>query len=100
FVGTASYAAPEQFRGKEEIDPRSDLYSLGAMLYELATGEVPFRAQALGDLVRKVLHDAPRRPGSLAPQLSPFFEEMLLVLLAKFPSGRFASARELGEALD
>ncbi len=100
FVGTAAYAPPEQFRGAQTLDPRSDLYSLGAMLFELATGEVPFRADSIGDLVRQVLNERPRRPGTLAPQLSPFFEELLLQLLAKSPAERFASALELGEILD
>ena len=100
FVGTAAYSAPEQFRGAADIDPRSDLWSLGAMLYELATGDLPFDARSLGDLVRQVLHESPRRPGSRAPQISPYFESVILCLLAKDPSGRFRSAAELGDVID
>ncbi len=100
FLGTAAYAPPEQFFGKKELDPRSDLYSLGAMLFELTTGRVPFEATAIGDLVRKVLRDRAPRIGALAPQTTPFFEEIVATLLDKEPSRRFASAAELGEVLD
>jgi tetratricopeptide (TPR) repeat protein len=100
FMGTAAYAPPEQFFGKKDLDPRSDLYSLGAMLFELATGRVPFQAEAIGDLVRQVLRDKPPRLGTLAPQVTPFFEEVVATLLEKQPERRFATAAELGEVLD
>ncbi len=100
FMGTAAYAPPEQFFGKKDLDPRSDLYSLGAMLFELATGRVPFQAEAIGDLVRQVLRDKAPRIGTLAPQTTPFFEELVATLLEKQPERRFATAAELGEVLD
>ncbi|MCE9635664.1 MAG: protein kinase, partial [Planctomycetes bacterium] len=100
FLGTAAYAPPEQFFGKKDLDPRSDLYSLGAMLFELATGRVPFEAEGIGDLVRKVLRDKAPRLGTLAPQTTPFLEELVATLLEKDPDRRFASAAELGETLD
>ncbi|MCG3133352.1 MAG: Serine/threonine-protein kinase PknD [Planctomycetes bacterium] len=100
FLGTAAYAPPEQFLGKKDLDPRSDLYSLGAMLFELATGRVPFRAEAIGDLVRQVLRDKAPRIGTLAPQTTPFFEEVVATLLEKEPDRRFPSAADLAEVLD
>ncbi|MCE9636590.1 MAG: protein kinase [Planctomycetes bacterium] len=99
FMGTAAYAPPEQFFGKKDLDPRSDLYSLGAMLFELATGRVPFQAEAIGDLVRQVLRDKAPRIGVLAPQTTPFFEEVVATLLEKDPDRRFASAADVAEVL-
>lgn len=93
FVGSPLYASPEQFQGHAE--PRSDLFSLGILLYELATGENPHRAQGFQNVMRRVLHDEPRRLGELDGQLSAFFEELVHTLLVKDPRGRFGSAAEL-----
>ncbi|MHC4860826.1 MAG: serine/threonine-protein kinase, partial [Planctomycetota bacterium] len=76
FVGSVQYAAPEQFLGGgEEVDWRADLYALGLILYELSSGEHPYVADDVPELLMKVVEEQPRRLGERNPQLSPFFEE-------------------------
>jgi hypothetical protein len=99
FVGTALYAAPEQFGGKE-VGPAADLYSLGVVLYEGATGNQPFAAPGLQEVMRRQLDVVPPRAGSSNPQLSPFFEEVLACLLEKNPARRFPSAGDLASVLE
>jgi eukaryotic-like serine/threonine-protein kinase len=98
-LGTPAYMSPEQAGGARELDPRSDIYSLGTVLYEMLAGEPPFSGtspQAL--LARRVLEDAPplrqRRPS--APE---WLERAVAKALARMPADRFASAAELGRAL-
>lgn len=98
FVGSPLYASPEQFRGHAE--PRSDLYGLGVMLYELASGENPHRASGFQEVMRRALEDRPKPLAELAPQLSPFFEELVHTLLAKEPSDRIGGAVELLRVID
>ncbi|KAB8171151.1 PQQ-binding-like beta-propeller repeat protein [Streptomyces sp. 3MP-14] len=96
-VGTAAYLAPEQARGRPE--PRSDLYALGCVLFELRTGRPPFTSpDALGYLTAH-LHDRPPAPSTLAPEVSAAWDAVILRLLAKEPNERFASAAALAEAL-
>jgi len=92
FVGSVEYASPEQFKGGE-VDGRTDLYSLGVLLYELAAGTHPYRGGGFHDVLRRVLSDEPRALGEVNPQLSAFFEEIVHTLLVKDPRGRFASAK-------
>jgi tetratricopeptide (TPR) repeat protein len=99
FVGSVRYAAPEQFRS-QELDGRSDLYALGLVLYELATGKHPFPGEDVAAVVQRHLHEAPRPPALINPQLSPFFEEVVKTLLAKDRNERFASAAELQTVLE
>jgi tetratricopeptide (TPR) repeat protein len=99
FVGTPCYAAPEQIRS-ERVDARSDLYSLGATLYELATGVPPLDGRDVAAWAHGASTVRVRPAGRINPQLSPFFEELLTKLLSREPQGRFASAREIGEVLD
>ena len=95
FVGTAHYCSPEQLEGKRELDGRADLWALGVLLYELATGASPFEGSTMAELTHKVLRTRPRRPGAINTQISPFFEEVVLTLLAKNADQRFASAEEV-----
>jgi tetratricopeptide (TPR) repeat protein len=100
FVGSLHYASPEQFRGGGKgLDGRVDLHALGLVLYELACGVNPYQADALPEVVRKVLSEDPRRLGEVNPQLSPFFEELVHTLLAKDRDARFASAPALTAVL-
>jgi serine/threonine-protein kinase len=96
FVGSIQYASPEQFQGNGDgIDGRSDLFSLGVVLYELSCGEHPHPGDSFGAVLSKVVSEEPRRLGERNPQLSPFFEEVVHTLLAKDRAKRFASASEL-----
>jgi tetratricopeptide (TPR) repeat protein len=99
FAGSLLYAAPEQFRN-EEVGPSSDLYSLGVLLYELATGANPFRRDAAAQVIAAHLNDTPRTATEVGAELSPFFSEVLTTLLAKTPEGRFTSAEALREVLE
>ena len=103
FVGKPRYASPEQagaLRPGEELDGRSDLYSLGLVLYEMATGALPFQSEsALGYLTLQ-LYQAPSRPSELRPDLPPALERVILRCLEKDRTRRFASAAALGEALE
>ncbi len=101
FVGSLCYSSPEQLKGGgKAIDGRVDLHALGLVLYELSTGVNPYVADEFGQVVRKVLHDEPRRLGDVNPQVSPFFEEVVHNLLAKDRDERFASAGDLLLALE
>ncbi len=100
FVGSLHYAAPEQFQGGGKgLDARVDLHALGLVLYELASGVNPYFADALPEVVRKVLHEEPRRLGEINPQLSAFFEEVVHCLVAKDRDERFATADEVAAVL-
>ncbi|HEU4428848.1 MAG TPA: protein kinase [Myxococcota bacterium] len=97
-VGTPEYMSPEQVRG-EDATIRSDLYCLGVVLFEMLTGQPPFRAPASFELMRAQLEDAPPDPSALRPDLDPRVASALLRALAKLPAERFATTRELQEAL-
>jgi len=99
FVGSVLYAAPEQFTG-DEIEARSDLYTLGLVLYVLATGQHPFQSGDPAGIMAQHMHEVPRPVAELNPQLSPFLEELIRVLVAKEPRGRFDSAAELLDVLE
>ncbi len=98
FVGTLDYAAPEQLSGAP-LTPVSDLYALGVVLHEAASGQRFFDAPSTRAVVARHLHERPARLGELLPQVSPFFEEVVANLLEKAPADRFAGAAELAEAL-
>lgn len=97
FAGTVLYAAPEQFQGT--YDARADLYALGLVLYELATGVHPFADDDPVRIMGRHLNDEPRPAGELNPQLSAFYEEMVKALLAKDPAERIPSAEALALVL-
>ena len=101
FVGSLEYAAPEQFRSADgEPDGRADLHSLGVLLYELATGQHPYRDEDVSKVIRNILDEQPRKAGEVNPQLSPFFEEVVGTLIAKDREQRFGAAWDLATVLD
>jgi serine/threonine-protein kinase len=99
--GTPAYMAPEQALGRWwEIDPRTDVYGLGATLYELASGRRPFSAETSEALLDRAVRDEPRPLAALAPGVSPRLERAVLACLAKEPARRYPSARALASELD
>ena len=98
FAGTLSYMAPEQLRG-QAIDARTDIYSAGVVLYELATGQRPFSQNLPTVLVDAILHQMPIPPTQVRPEISRGLEDIILSCLEKEPQKRCSSARNLLLAL-
>jgi serine/threonine-protein kinase len=98
-VGTAHYLSPEQAKGGE-VDPRSDLYSLGVVLYELLTGKTPFEGDTPVEIAMKHLSAAPKPPSKLRPDIPPELDMVILRALAKDPDDRYQSADEMEADLE
>ncbi|MBL8750271.1 MAG: serine/threonine protein kinase [Planctomycetes bacterium] len=99
-VGTPQYISPEQARNPQDVDVRSDLYSLGATLYHMATGVPPFRGDTMAQLLTKLLHETPVPPDEINPALSPGLSLVIRKLLAKDLRVRYQTPRELLDDLD
>ena len=92
--GTPAYMSPEQGRG-DPLDARTDIYSLGVVLYEMLTGQVPFTADTAFGVVLKHLNEPPPAPGRLVADLPPALDQVVLTALAKAPQDRFPTAGAL-----
>jgi eukaryotic-like serine/threonine-protein kinase len=98
-MGTPRYMSPEQVEAKE-VDHRSDLYSLGLILYEMFTGQVPFRGESAMQLMYQRMTEHPPDPRSRCPELPEYIAGIILKCLNKDPEERYQSAREILEDLD
>ena len=97
-AGTPHYMSPEQARG-ESLDCRSDLFSLGGLMYYLATGREPFRAESPFAVIQKIINEDPASPLELNNELPPLISDIIEKLLEKNPHDRFHSAAEVQELL-
>jgi eukaryotic-like serine/threonine-protein kinase len=99
-VGTPQYLAPEQVQGGDAIDTRADIYAAGVVLYEIFTGEVPFRADTAMEVLVKHLQDEPPPPRSFWSEMPPRLEAAILRCLRKNPAERFQKVEELQHELE
>jgi serine/threonine protein kinase/DNA-binding CsgD family transcriptional regulator len=98
-IGTPAYLSPEQAQGLP-LDPRTDIYSLGIVLYELATGQLPFNADDIAALLLQQVKQVPPPPRLVAPEIPVALETVILKALEKNPVRRFQSCKALAAALD
>jgi eukaryotic-like serine/threonine-protein kinase len=97
-LGTPGYMAPEQAMGRHDLaDRRTDVYGLGAILYEILTGRPPFVALSASEIIIKICHELPTPPRRLLPSVEPALEAICLKALAKSRADRFATAAELAQ---
>src|SRR5262249_35871865 len=97
-AGTPAFMSPEQAHGKK-VDHRSDLFSLGSVLYTLCAGHPPFRADTRMAVLKRVCDDTPRPLREVNPDIPNWLEAVIARLLAKDPAGRFQTASEVAELL-
>jgi len=97
-MGTPSYMSPEQVKGRA-VDGRSDIFSLGVMLYEMVTGEKPFPGQNITTVIYKIVNEEPVPPKQVDPTIHPGISAVVMKALAKDPDVRYQSCREMLEDL-
>jgi serine/threonine-protein kinase len=98
-LGTPQYMSPEQAMGEKMVDARADIYALGAVTYEMLTGEPPFTGATVQAIVAKVIATEPVRPGAVRKSIPVHVEAAIMSALAKLPADRCASATQFADAL-
>jgi serine/threonine-protein kinase len=98
-LGTPQYMSPEQAMGERAIDARSDIYALGAITYEMLTGDPPFTGSTVQSIVAKVLTEKPTAPSAVRDTVTPAVEAAVLKALAKLPADRWATTTLFADAL-
>ncbi len=98
-LGSPHYMSPEQMRSSRSVDARTDIWSLGVILYKLVTGKAPFRGQNITELISAVLEGAPPAPSTLRAGLPLGLDAIIARCLARKPEGRYSSVNELAAAL-
>jgi len=99
-LGTPVYMSPEQCRGGGQVDQRSDIYSLGCVMYALLTGRPPFTGIGPGDLISMHIREPAVRPSTRATGIPRSVDDLVMRCLAKDPAARFSSGSELAQAVD
>jgi serine/threonine-protein kinase len=97
-MGTPSYMSPEQVKGRA-VDGRSDIFSLGVMLYEMVTGEKPFPGQSITTVIYKIVNEEPVPPRQINPSIHPGISAIVMKALVKDPDQRYQNCREMLEDL-
>ncbi len=98
-IGSPLYMSPEQMRSAKDVDTRTDIWSIGVMLYEMLTGRPPYTGDSIPALCASLLSDTPVSMQQLRPEVSPMLEEAVMRCLAKDREQRFVTVSELGRAL-
>jgi serine/threonine protein kinase len=98
-VGTPYYMSPEQVKGEKTIDHRTDLYSVGVVLFECITGQLPFQADSFNELMFKIALEPPLDPEKVVPGLDPAFAAILRKSTARAANDRYQSAEEFSQAI-
>ena len=98
--GSPHYIAPEQAISSANVVPQTDLYAVGIMMYEMFTGELPFDADSSLNVAMLHMTESPRPPRELRPEIGPALEAVILKAMAKEPEERYATGKELADALD
>jgi len=99
-VGTAFYMSPEQLREDRNLDQRIDLYALGCLLYEMLTGEPPYTGRSVNEVIGRIIKGPIPRAGRLRPEVPTALDDVITRALAKQPADRYATARDLADAIE
>lgn len=97
-LGSPYYMSPEQIRGAKDLDHRSDIWAVGVIVFRMVTGQLPFQGQVMGEVLARIVAEAPPRATELAPDLPHTLDAFFEKALARNPADRYASVRDLVEA--